>query len=223
MKKLILVVSFLSFAINIFAQKNNFSIGVSAYNHLNDRYGYKFNQFSRVFITNQILSQPIKQTYRLLNFHLSYTRKIDSLYSITFANDLFLRTYREKEDFALRELGLRERAFSTTTLCISRNFTPKWRSILKFRGITGIAFRTGQEKFNNGSIYPHLDTYAVNFGDLGLVLGGEVRYNLSKRFFVNSNLNFIEYFWGIKEEGKPSIFNKSWSVFQANFSVGVNF
>jgi hypothetical protein len=221
MKKLILGIFFFSFIIDSYGQKNSFGIGVSAYNHLNDGYGYKFNQFSSVFQTNQ--SQPIKQIYWLLNFHLSYTRKIDSLYNITFANDLFLRTYRETSDFALYEQGLRKRAFSTTTLCLSRNITPKWRNVLKFRGTTGIAFRSGGEDYHKGTIYPHLNTYSVSFVDLGLVLGGEARCDLSKRFFVNSNLNFIEYFLGTKEKGKPTIFNKSWTVFQANFSVGVNF
>jgi hypothetical protein len=222
MKKLILIILFFNLVINVRAQKNSFSIGVSAYNHINDRYWYKFNQFSSVFQLNQSVP-PIRQIFWLLNFHLSYTRKIDSLYSITFANDLFLRTYREKSDFVLYEQGLNKRAFSTTTLCLNRNMTPKWRSVLKFRGLVGIALRSGGEDFNTGSIYPHFRIYTVGLGDLGLVLGGEARYNLSKRFFVNSNLNYIEYFLGGKEYGKPTIFNKSWTVFQANFSVGVNF
>ncbi len=216
MKRLILVLSFLSISLSIFAQKSSFSIGVSAYNHINDRYWYQFNQFSMVFKT----ASPI---YRLLNFHLAYTYKIDSLYSLTLANDLFKRTYRQGSDFTLYEQGLEIRTFSTTTLCLSRDIAPQSRSVFKFRGVAGIAFRAGGEYFNKGSIFKDNNTYTVSLLDLGFLLGAEVRYNLSKRFFTNANLNFINYVVGKKQRERPSIFNKSWTVFQANFSVGVNF
>jgi hypothetical protein len=221
MKKIILMLLFLSIAFNAWSQKHSFGIGTSAYNYINDGYGYKFTEF----VPCLCKSQSERLLYLFIDLHLFYEYKIDSTYSIRLANDLFVHKYRAEKDFLIDqyEVGLSSRVFSTTSLTVNRVLWSKWRKKLTLRGVLGLSYRNGDEFFFIGKIGNEYRTYTVGLNDLGVIIGGEARYNFHKKFFVNGNLNFIDYVIGSKQPSRVSIFNKSWTVFQANFSVGVNF
>ena len=223
MKKIILLLLFLSVSYYGWTQKHSFGIGVSAYNYLNDGYGYKFNQFSNVFKAGYVNYTGV--FYMIGNFHLFYQYQIDSLYGVKLDNNLFTRVYRAEKDFFVDqyEVGLNGRFFSTTSLTVNRFLLSKWKKKLTLRGTLGLSYRNGDEFFFKGKIGNEYRLYTVRLNDLGVVMGGEVRYNFLKNVFVNGNLNFIGYLIGTKQSSRVSIFNKSWTVFQANFSVGVNF
>jgi hypothetical protein len=221
MKKIIFVIFFLEAGINGWSQKSSFGVGFSSYNHINDRYGYKFNQFSKVFWSGY--NNPSGVIYMGLHFHLFYEYKLDSLYKLRIANDLFTREYRNQKDFLEDEIGLEGRVFSTTVLSLNRVLLSRWEKKIKLIGICGLAYRKGDEYFHTGKINNKPSSYTADLNDLGYVIGGEARYNFFNFFFVNGNLNFIDYVIGSKEPPRISIYNKNWTVFQANFSVGVNF
>jgi hypothetical protein len=221
MKKIVFLLLFLSLSCSIWSQKHSFSVGFSAYNYLNDGYGYKFNQFSKVFISGY--NNPLGVIYKLSNFSISYSYKVNNLYAVKISNDFFVREYRKCDDFDVGELGLDSRQFSTTTLSVNRVLLSKWKSSFKLRGTLGIAFRNGDEYFHTASEFHKCQVYTVWLQDVGYTLGGEARYNVHKNVFFSTNLNFIDYVIGPKPKARVSIFNKSWTVFQANFSVGVNF
>jgi hypothetical protein len=220
MKKIILILSFILIGLNAWSQKHSFGVGFSAYNFINDGYGYQFNQFSKVFSPIYGNSAII---YQLSNFHLFYEYKMDSLYRIKFSYNAFTREYRNPKAFLVDEIGLSGRFFSTTTLSISRNLISKRKNSLKLNGLLGLSYRNGDEFFHSGVFPPEYLNYTVRLQDVGYVLGTEARYNFHKNAFVNANLNFIDYVIGSSPKERVSIFNKSWTVFQANFSVGVNF
>jgi hypothetical protein len=221
MKKIISILLFLILSCQALAQKNSFGFGVSAYNFLNDGYGYNFNQFSKVFWSGY--SNPLGVSYMIAHFNFFYEYKIDSSYSIKLANDVFTREYRNPKAFLEDEIGLSSRVFSTTTLSVNRILLAKYKKSLLLRGSLGVSFRHGSEFFHKGVFPPEYLVYTVGLLDFGYALGGEMRYNIHKNVFLNANVNFLDYVFGAQPNSRVSIFNKSWTVFQASFSVGVNF
>jgi hypothetical protein len=219
-KKIIILLLFLSVQLNVKAQKHSIGIGCTAFNHFNDGYGYKFNQFSNVFR----LTNKSAHLYKLMNFHLFYAYNLDSLYSIRFSNDLFTREYRNPKGFInADEVGLEARVFSVSVLSLNKQMLSKLNNRLKVNSSLGLAFRDGDEFFHAGVFPPEVFTHTIRLKDLGIMLGGEARYNFHKNVFMNAHISFIQYVIGVKPKYRSYVFIKNWTASQISFSVGANF